>query len=88
MVLKRDKLSIISEILQKCIGGATKTAIVYQVNLNFKTVNPYLDLLIARGLLEVSQGSTVTYTTTEKGVKLLEDLKRVHDVLKETPEQD
>ncbi|MEM0498972.1 MAG: winged helix-turn-helix domain-containing protein, partial [Methanothrix sp.] len=51
MVLKRDKLSIISEILQKCIGGATKTAIVYQVNLNFKTVNPYLDLLIARGLL-------------------------------------
>jgi len=88
MVLKRDKLSIISEILQKCVGGATKTAIVYQVNLNFKTVNPYLDLLIARGLLEVSQGSTLTYKTTEKGVKLLEDLKRVQDVLKEASEQD
>jgi len=29
-----------------CMNGASKTKIVYQANLNFKMVNPYLDLLI------------------------------------------
>ncbi len=88
MVLKRDRLDIISEILQQCIGGASKTAIVYKVNLNFKTVNPYLDLLLKRDLLRMSQGSTLVYTTTEKGIKLLEDLQRVRGVLKDLSQQE
>lgn len=44
--MKRSRQEIISQILEICTKGASKTKIVYQANLNFKTVNPYLELLI------------------------------------------
>ncbi|TFH50504.1 MAG: DNA-binding protein, partial [Methanothrix sp.] len=47
-----------------CKNGACKTKIVYQANLNFRTVNPYIDLLIKNNLLEVKQGETILYETT------------------------
>ena len=43
---KRSKHTIISQILGICRDGASKTRIVYQANLNFRTVNPYIELLI------------------------------------------
>lgn len=88
MVVKRDKLEIVQEILQKSIGGATKTYIVYKVNLNFRTVNPYLDLLTSRGLLEVSSGSSKIYKTTEKGISLLRDLEKVRDGMESIKKSD
>jgi predicted transcriptional regulator len=51
-MLKRSKHVIISEILDICKDGANKTRIVYQANLNFRTVDPYIDLLIKNNLLE------------------------------------
>jgi hypothetical protein len=44
--MKRSRQEIITQILEICMNGASKTKIVYQANLNFKMVNPYLDLLI------------------------------------------
>jgi len=66
---------IISQILEVCVGGASKTKIVYQSNLNFTTVIPYLDLLSNRGLIEASRGEHVVYKTTERGVKLMNSFK-------------
>jgi len=43
--VKRSKDMIISQILDICINGASKTRIVYQANLNFRTINPYLEML-------------------------------------------
>lgn len=88
MAVKRDKLEIVQEILQKCIGGASKTNIVYKVNLNFRTVNPYLDLLTTKGLLEASSGSSKIYRTTEKGINLLRDLEKVRDGLESIKESE
>lgn len=76
---RRSSDMIISQILEVCAGGASKTRIVYQSNLNFATVNPYLDLLLERGLLEVVNGSRVVYKTTDDGIKLMKSFKQYQD---------
>jgi predicted transcriptional regulator len=43
--MRRSRHSIISKILDRCVEGANKSRIVYQANLKFGTVNPYIDLL-------------------------------------------
>ena len=37
--MKRTREEIVSKILDICQNGASKTKIVYQSNLNFRTVN-------------------------------------------------
>jgi predicted transcriptional regulator len=75
--MKRNREEIISQILHVCRNGAIKTRVVYQANLNFKTVEPYLDLLVKNNLLEVQQGEKRMYETTEKGESLLEAINQV-----------
>ena len=81
--MKRSRQEIISQILEICINGASKTKIVYQANLNFKTVNPYLDLLIKNGLIMVNEKQVTLYETTQEGKSLLERLQKVHGELSE-----
>lgn len=81
--MKRSKDVIISQILDICLPGASKTKIVYQANLNFRTVNPYIDMLTKNGLIETLQGSLVVYKTTEKGTKMLKDFKSIYSELPE-----
>jgi predicted transcriptional regulator len=54
---------------------------VYPANLNFKTVNPYLDILTKKGLIKVNEGRTILYETTPKGIRLQEDIKRIQGEL-------
>ncbi|MBN1236031.1 MAG: DNA-binding protein [Methanotrichaceae archaeon] len=81
--MKRSKDAIISQVLDICIDGASKTRIVYQANLNFRTVIPYIDLLIKNGLLESTSNSSKIYTTTPKGTRLLRDFKSIQCVIPE-----
>lgn len=76
--MKRNREEIISQILNICKDGAIKTHVVYQANLNFKTVEPYLDLLIKNNLLVVQDGKKTFYETTEKGENLLEAMDKVN----------
>ena len=75
LTMKRSRDVIIAKILEICIDGASKTKIVYQANLNFRTVNPYLQLLILNGLIEVKNGATTIYETMPKGKDILESYK-------------
>jgi predicted transcriptional regulator len=77
MIMKRSRHEIISQILDICKNGASKTRIVYQANLNFKTVNPYLDLLIKNELIEKKENQNILYETTERGNKLLDNFKQM-----------
>jgi predicted transcriptional regulator len=77
MEKKRSKNQIIEEILITCQEGAPKTRIVYQVNLNFRTINPYLDYFTKNGLLEVLEGDPTKYKTTAKRIEVLGHLKAV-----------
>lgn len=70
MTKRRSGHSVASSILNVCSSGATKTKIVYQANLNFATVIPYLEILKIKGLLEeISEGSRITYRVTSKGLE-------------------
>ena len=79
--MKRSRNEIISQILEICKNGASKTKIVYQANLNFNTVNPYLDLLIKNDLIRVNEGRAILYETTPKGIRLLESIQQINDKL-------
>ncbi|MHB8118130.1 MAG: winged helix-turn-helix domain-containing protein [Methanothrix sp.] len=81
--MKRSRQEIISQILEICMNGASKTKIVYQANLNFKTVNPYLDLLIKNDLIQVNEKQVMLYETTLKGKSLLKKIQKVHGELSE-----
>ncbi|MDM7934438.1 MAG: winged helix-turn-helix domain-containing protein [Methanothrix sp.] len=79
--MKRSRETIIKEILNTCTGGATKTRIVYQANLNFRTVNPYLELLMSNDLIAVRRDPHIVYETTEKGLKLMQSLNSIQTAL-------
>ena len=79
---KRSRDVIISKILDICTEGAHKTKIVYQANLNFRTVNPYIDLLTKNGLIDSKTDSKiVVYETTAKGLKILDNFKQIQNDL-------
>jgi len=80
--MKRSRDEIISIILDTCTGGANKTKIVYQANLNFRTVNPYLELLTRNGMIDTKEErNLVVYATTTKGLALLDNFKQIQDQL-------
>ena len=79
--MKRNRDEIIAQILYVCKNGANKTRVVYQANLNFRTVNPYLDTLIGGNLLEVSRDRNTIYKTTQKGADFLEVMKNIDSIL-------
>jgi predicted transcriptional regulator len=79
--MKRSREEILAQILNTCQEGASKTRVVYQANLNFKTVNFYLETLIGNNLIEVRTGKNVLYETTQKGANLLESINHVNENL-------
>jgi predicted transcriptional regulator len=82
--MKRSRDVIISQILDICVNGASKTRIVYQANLNFRTINPYLDLLTKNGLINIKKAQTLIYETTPRGRDLLDNFKHIHSELSST----
>ncbi len=79
MKRKRSSDMIIAQILEACIDGASKTKIVYQANLNFRTVNPYIDLLIKCDLIKIVEDNHKLYKTTEEGIDLMKNFKYHHE---------
>ena len=61
---RRNNLDIVADILRVAQGGAKKTRIVYQANLNFKIIKRYLEELLGRKLLSINEPH---YFTTGKG---------------------
>jgi predicted transcriptional regulator len=79
--MRRTRQEILSEILEICKKGASKTQIVYRVNLNFKMVNLYLDILIKKDLIRSCQDNGKLYKTTPEGANLLDTINQINDVL-------
>jgi predicted transcriptional regulator len=80
MPQKRSRDQIIAKILDTCMDGANKTKIVYQANLNFRTINPPLDLLLEKGLLEATPGERVIYRTTKAGERAIVTLQNARAI--------
>jgi predicted transcriptional regulator len=76
---RRSKDQIHANILSTCQGVGAKQN-PDQVNMNFRTINPYLDLLIEKALIDVVQGSPVLYKTTPRGESALECLRGIEAI--------
>jgi len=76
----RCELEIIAEMLFIAKNDVKKTRLLYQANLGYSNFIKYAEFLLEKGLLGVKIGnpSGKIYYTTEKGKKLLENIKHVH----------
>ena len=71
---RRTKFDIVIAILDVVSGGANKTKIVYEANLNFNLATKYLDLLLERGLVRTDSSR---YEITDEGKVFLEKAKEL-----------
>ena len=79
---RRSEIEIIGEILTLSRDGARKTEILYQGNLSYTQLQGYLPFLLKKNILEENivennGNSYKLYKVTEKGLVVLEDIKRV-----------
>jgi len=71
MSRKRSNMEISADILKVAMGGARKSHLVYQANLNFSIIKDYLKELSSAGLLSSPANGSRLYTTTEKGIEFI-----------------
>jgi predicted transcriptional regulator len=70
---RRDKLSIIAEILETAKDGTLKTQIMYKANLSFVQLTEYLEYMLKTRLLDkLDVNRKEVYVATEKGVDFLQ----------------
>ena len=80
---RRDKLFIISEILEIAKDGVLKTQIMYRANLSFTQLNDYLGFMLETHLLEkIRQNGKHIYKSTEKGLDFLERYHQIAELLR------
>lgn len=81
---RRDKLSIIAEILEIAKDGTLKTQIMYKANLSFAQLNDYLKFMLKTNLLNKfrANGKDV-YEATKKGIDFLQRHLELTELLKE-----
>ncbi len=81
---RRDKLSIIAEILEIAKEGTLKTQIMYRANLSFTQLNDYLKFMMKTDLLKkFASGGKTVYAATEKGLDFLQRHGELTELLKE-----
>ncbi len=82
MAKKRDKIKIAAEILNACRIPQGKTKIVHACNLNFRTVEPLLELLVKRKLLAEKNGQ---FEATDEGLKIYMKIIELYKLLDSSP---
>ena len=80
---RRDKLSIIAEILEIAKNGTLKTQIMYRANLSFAQLSEYLAFMKNADLLQQFNAGKDVYATTEKGKDFLERHGELSKLLEE-----
>jgi predicted transcriptional regulator len=83
-MIYRDKIEIISHVLEATNGGAIKTRIMYKAVLSYNQMKVYVNFLAEKGLLEYAYQQDVRIVrTTEKGLLFLDTYNRIHDIITE-----
>ncbi len=82
---RRDKLTIMAEILDIAKNGALKTQIMYKANLSFSQLTEYLQFLQQNNLLQKTQNNQkVIYKATTKGLDFMERQRQIINLLNDT----
>ena len=80
---RRDRLSIMAEILAIAKERSLKTQIMYKANLSFAQLKEQLSLLLDLNLLRTIEASEKTfYKTTNKGLSYLQIYKEIRELLR------
>lgn len=81
---RRDRLYIISQILEISKSGCLKTQIMYRANLSFAQLNEYLSFLTKVNLLIPEKENNKTfYITSSKGQQYLEKYEDIAVLLED-----
>jgi predicted transcriptional regulator len=80
---RRSDIEIIAEMLKVGENGAGKTEIMYSVNMSYAQIQKYLGYLLSNGFIDTIKigNPCVYYRVTEKGLKLLQLLSSVKEML-------
>ena len=80
---RRSNIEIIAEMLRVGENGAGKTEIMYSTNMSYSQIQKYLGFLMSQGFIDrVEVGNpVVTYRVTELGLKLLNSIDSVMELL-------
>lgn len=81
---RRSRIEVIMDILSEARKGSNKTRIMYRCNLNFVCFNRYFKELLEKGLIVEAApdpDGVRVYKTTDKGLQLLEVLKKAKDLI-------
>ncbi len=82
---RRDSTRVIYEMLSVVSDGATKTQLIFKVNLSHQLAERYIQFLLNKGHIAKNQSPSgqIDYSITEKGyrlLRLLRDVERELDV--------
>ena len=80
---RRSNIEIIADMLKVGENGAGKTRIMYNANLSYSQIQKYLGFLMSQGFIDrIEVGNpAVTYQVTDSGLKLLESINNVVEML-------
>ncbi len=80
---RRSDIEIIADMLKVGENGAGKTEIMYSANMSYAQIQKYLGYLMAQGFVDkMKMGNpSVTYQVTDSGLKLLELIGRIKEML-------
>ena len=85
LVLQRSRWDIMAAVLEIAKSPESKTHVMYRANLSFRQLERYLEFLLAKGLLEVSERShsraAKLFVTTHKGLSFLEAYHRLEEIV-------
>ena len=80
---RRSNIEIIAEMLRVGENGAGKTKIMYNANLSYSQIQKYLGYLTGQGFIDKMEmgNPSVTYQITENGLRLLNSINSVIEML-------
>ncbi len=80
---RRSDIEIIADMLKVGENGAGKTKIMYNANMSYSQIQKYLGYLMAQGFVDKMKlgNPSVTYQVTDSGLKLLELISSIKEML-------
>ncbi len=80
---RRSNIEIISDMLKVGENGAGKTKIMYNANMSYSQIQKYLGFLMSEGFIDKMEvgNPSVTYKVTDSGLKLLQLINSVKEML-------
>jgi len=80
---RRNRFSIIADILASAVNGTSKTHLMYKARLSYAQLKKYTSKLVKLKLLKITVNRRpLIYEATEKGKSFLEIYRELDELLK------